>query len=47
LLLSRFGRIPDPGEAVDIRGWRLEAMEVKGRAITRVRLRRLPSASNR
>jgi putative hemolysin len=47
LLLSRFGRIPGPGEAVDIGGWRLEATEIKGRAITRVRLRRLPPVANR
>jgi putative hemolysin len=47
LLLSRFGRIPGAGEAVDIGGWRLEAMEIKGRAITRVRLRRLPPVANR
>lgn len=47
LLLSRFGRIPDPGESVDIGGWRLEAVEVNSRAITRLRLRRLRSVSNR
>jgi putative hemolysin len=47
LLLSHLGRIPErPGETVDIAGWRLEATEIKDRAITRVQLRRLPSVSS-
>lgn len=41
LLLSHLGRIPErPGEAVDVAGWRVEATEVRGRAVTRIRLRR-------
>lgn len=40
LLLSYLGHIPEaPGETVHVAGWRLEAIEVRGRAITRVRLR--------
>ena len=41
LLLSHLGRIPDrPGETVQVGDWTLEAIEIRGRAITRVRLNR-------
>jgi putative hemolysin len=45
LLLDRLGHIPHaPGESVDIDGWRLDAAEIDGRAVTRVRLRPTGSA---
>jgi putative hemolysin len=44
LLLERLGRIPDaPGASVEVDGWRLDAVEVQGRAVSRVRLRRVAS----
>jgi putative hemolysin len=46
LLLSHLGHIPDrPGETVRVGLWHLEATEIRGRAITRVRLRPIDSAS--
>jgi putative hemolysin len=38
LALQRFGRIPDVGEHVEVKGWRLEVLAVEGRAITSLRL---------
>jgi putative hemolysin len=42
--LSRLGVIPTGGEVVEDDGWRLEVLEVEGRAITRLRLTPLPGA---
>jgi putative hemolysin len=48
LLLDRLGHIPDlPGETVDVGGWHLEALEISGRAITKVRLRPIAPAKAR
>ena len=45
MLLSHLGHVPDrPGAAVHVRGWRLEALEIDGRAITRVGLRPIKSS---
>lgn len=41
LVLARLGRIPDGGETVRVDGWSLNVIEVKNRAVTRVRLRPL------
>ena len=42
VILNALGRIPGgPGETVDVAEWRLEVLEIRGRAITRVRLRRI------
>jgi len=38
LVLDRLGRLPDPGEAVQVDGWQLEVLAVDHRAITRLRL---------
>ena len=38
LVLDRLGRIPGQGEAVEVDRWRLEVLDVDGRAITEVRL---------
>ena len=45
LVLQRMGRIPDKADAVDIDDWRLEVLGVEHRAITQVRLVRLPDAA--
>jgi putative hemolysin len=41
LALQRFKRLPEVGDTVVVEGWRLEIMAVAGRAITRLRLRRV------
>jgi putative hemolysin len=38
LVLDRLGRLPDPGETVQVNGWQLEVLAVDQRAITRLRL---------
>jgi putative hemolysin len=38
LILDDLGRIPDPGEHIDVADWRLEIVDATDRAITRVRL---------
>jgi putative hemolysin len=38
LVLERLGRLPEPGETVQVDGWRLEVLAVDRRAITRLRL---------
>ena len=39
VVLTFLGHLPaGPGETVDVAGWRLEVVELRGRAITRVRL---------
>ena len=44
LVLDRLGHLPDAGESVDVDGWRIAVVSVDGRAIERVRLRRLGAA---
>jgi putative hemolysin len=39
LVLERLGRLPTPGETVDVDGWSLEVLEVARNAIQRLRLR--------
>ena len=43
-LLERFGRLPQPGEAVEERGWRFEASEVSRNRIAAVRIERCPDS---
>lgn len=43
-LLERFGRLPQPGEVVEERGWRLEASEVSRNRIAAVRIERCPDS---
>jgi putative hemolysin len=38
LVLDRLGRLPDPGETVQVDGWQLEVLAVDHRAITTLRL---------
>jgi len=38
LVLEQLGRLPEPGETVQVDGWRLEVLAVDRRAITRLRL---------
>ncbi len=38
LILDRLGRVPDPGDSVDVDGFRLTALVVRGRRIGRVRI---------
>ncbi len=38
LILDRLGRLPDPGETIQVDRWRLEVLAVERNAITRVRL---------
>ncbi len=45
LVLDRLGRIPDPGEQVDLPGWSIQVLAREGNAIGRVRL--LPADSSR
>lgn len=43
LMLDRLGRIPQsPGDVVEVDGWRLDVVAVDQRAITRVRIGRIP-----
>jgi putative hemolysin len=44
LILDRLGRLPDPGDTVQVDGWQLEVLAVDHRAITRLRL--TPSSDN-
>ncbi len=37
-MLDLVGRVPDPGDSVDIDGFRLTAVNVRGRRIERVRI---------
>jgi putative hemolysin len=45
LVLDRLGRLPDPGDSVQVDGWQLEVLAVEHRAITRLRL--IPSGHNK
>jgi CBS domain containing-hemolysin-like protein len=38
LMLDLVGRVPDPGDSVDVDGFRLTAVDVRGRRIDRVRI---------
>jgi CBS domain containing-hemolysin-like protein len=38
LMLDRLGRVPDPGDSVEVDGFRLTALNVRGRRIGRVRI---------
>ena len=39
LVLQRLGHLPGPGESINVNGWQLDVVAVKGRAIDGVRLR--------
>ena len=38
LMLDLLGRVPDPGDSVEVDGFRLTALDVRGRRIERVRI---------
>jgi hypothetical protein len=38
LILDLVGRVPDPGDSVEVDGFRLTALDVRGRRIGRVRI---------
>ena len=38
LMLDLIGRVPDPGDSVEVDGFRLTAVDVRGRRIERVRI---------
>jgi CBS domain containing-hemolysin-like protein len=38
LMLDRAGRVPDPGDSVEVDGFRLTALDVRGRRLERVRI---------
>ncbi len=38
LMLDLAGRVPDPGDSVEVDGFRLTALDVRGRRIGRVRI---------
>jgi putative hemolysin len=42
LVLDNLGHIPEAGESVEVDGWRIDVVRMKGRAIAQVRLARLP-----
>jgi magnesium and cobalt exporter, CNNM family len=42
LMMDLVGRVPDSGDMVEIEGFRLTALEVRGRRIGRVRIERIP-----
>jgi putative hemolysin len=42
LVLVEFGRLPEPGESVDVSGWRFEVVDLDGRRIDKVLATRLP-----
>jgi len=37
-MLDLAGRVPDPGDSVEVDGFRLTALDVRGRRIERVRI---------
>jgi putative hemolysin len=45
LVLDRLGRLPEPGDTVQVDGWQLEVLAVEHRAITRLRL--IPSGHHK
>ena len=38
LMLDLMGRVPDPGDSVEVDGFRLTAVDVRGRRIERIRI---------
>jgi hypothetical protein len=38
LMLDLMGRVPDPGDSVEVDGFRLTAVDVRGRRIERVQI---------
>ena len=40
LVLDRLGHLAEPGEVVDVNGWRIEVLDTDARAISRVRITR-------
>ena len=46
-LLSHIGRLPSVGESFDMDGWRFEVVDVDGRRVDKVLVRRLPRARRR
>ncbi|MGH2773959.1 MAG: hemolysin family protein [Actinomycetota bacterium] len=47
LMLDRLGRVPEPGESIEIDDYRLDTMEVTQNAITKVRIARIGGTSDR
>ena len=45
LMLDLVGRVPDPGDSVEVGGFRLTAVDVRGRRINRVRIESTGAAS--
>ena len=46
LMLDLAGRVPDPGDSVEVDGFRLTALDVRGRRIERVRIEATGAASD-
>ncbi len=46
LMLDLVGRVPDPGDSVEVDGFRLTAVDVRGRRIGRIRIERTGSAAD-
>ncbi len=46
LMLDLVGRVPDPGDSVEVEGFRLTAVDVRGRRIERVRIEPTPDRDN-
>jgi putative hemolysin len=42
LLMARLGRVPEPGDVIEVDGWTIEVLEVVAHAVARVILRPLP-----
>lgn len=47
LLMARLGRVPEPGDAIEVDGWTIEVLEVAAHAVARVMLRPLPDQTAR
>jgi putative hemolysin len=45
LMLDLVGRVPDEGDSVEVDGFRLTALDVRGRRIGRVRIEPIPRAA--
>jgi CBS domain containing-hemolysin-like protein len=45
LILDKLGRIPDPGDSVDVAGWRYHVLDASDRVINQVRLTPLGDAT--
>jgi CBS domain containing-hemolysin-like protein len=46
LMLDQVGRVPDEGDSVEVDGFRLTALDVRGRRIGRVRIEALATAGD-